>query len=244
MGGGGGFGFSQSSSKPKDLTPREFREQRGLVAGQLVNRIEGGGPTLGGPFAAPVTAAEQSGLDFLQGDVFGQGGLGAAQDAALRGALSGGEQNPFLSDAITAATRPLIENEQLNELRSRALFTGAGQKIQNSSAFTEDRTRSLRDTERAIGDISTNLSFQDVIRRTEQRLQAVNLANARFAEQREAITSLALPRLVEQFGLDGANEELRRRITSMEDALTELGNLSSPTVANESQSISVSGNVS
>ena len=45
---------------------------------------------------------------------------------------------------------------------------------------------------------------------------------------RESISTLALPRLVEQFGLDKANEEMGRRIAAIENATAALGNLSSP----------------
>jgi len=171
--------------------------------------------------------------------VFSLDGLGADQEAAIRQALSGGEQNPFLDQAIASATRPLTNNAELQELQDRAFFTGAGQKIQGSSAFTAQRRRGLDDLERNIADVSTNLSFADLIRRTEQQLQAVNLANEIFSNQRETITALALPRLIEQFGLDQANEELRRRITAAENALTELGNLSSPTVGQQSSGFAV-----
>lgn len=232
----GSLGIGTSSSKPKDLTPREFKSQRGLVSSELAGRAQGGGPTIDGPFAAPVTGAEQFGLDQLQQGVFGVGGIGQAQDDFLRNAIAGGEDNPFLQDTINAATRPIIENAQLRELQDRALFTGAGQKIQGSSAFTEDRTRSLRDTERAVGDIASQIAFQDFERRTRQQFEATELATARFQEQRETIATLALPRLVEQFGLDKANEEMARRITAMENALTELGNLSAPTIGNKSKS--------
>jgi len=234
MGGG-----AKSSSRPKDLTPKEFRLKRGFVADNLVNRAEGGGPENNGPFASPVTRAEQFGLDSLQEGVFGASGLGADQDAAIRNALSGGQENPFLQDTINAATRPIIENAQLRELQDRNLFTGAGQKIQSSSAFTEDRARSLNDTQRQAFDVASQIAFQDYERRTRQQIEAVTLANNRFAEQRESIAALALPRLVEQYGLDGANAEINRRFTAMENALTELGNLTSPTVGNKSDSFSL-----
>ncbi len=233
------LGFSSSSSKPKDVTPKEFKKFRGFVGNTLFSNALGGGPQLTGPFTADITGAEQRGLDVLDQGVFSLDGLGADQEAAIRQALSGGEQNPFLDQAIASATRPLTNNAELQELQDRAFFTGAGQKIQGSSAFTAQRRRGLDDLERNIADVSTNLSFADLIRRTEQQLQAVNLANEIFSNQRETITALALPRLIEQFGLDQANEELRRRITAAENALTELGNLSSPTVGQQSSGFAV-----
>jgi len=232
----GSLGISGSSSSPRDVTPRIFKDERGFVIEQLKDRIQTGGPQITGPFAVDIGDAEQRGLDVLEQNTFGKGGLANAQEGAIRSALAGGEQNPFLDEAITAATRPLIEGAELQELQDRAFFTGAGQLIQGSSAFTAQRRRGLNDLQRNIGDVSSSLAFADVIRRTEQRLEAVNLANSIFSNQRETITALALPRLIEQFGLEEANEELRRRFTVTENALTELGNFTAPTIATDTNS--------
>ncbi len=223
-----GGGGSSASSKPKDLTPEEFVAKRGLVADTLSNTIQGGGPQITGPFAAPVSGAEQFGLDKLQAGVFREGGLGAAQDDFLRGALSGGQQNPFLQETIDAATRSFTENAQLEELRDRAMFTSGGQKLQGSSAFTEDRLRDMRDKQSQVADTASQIAFQDHALRAQQQIEAAALVNARFSEMRESISTLALPRLVEQFGLDKANEEMERRIAAIESATAALGNLSSP----------------
>lgn len=232
-------GFSESKSKPKDLTPREFKAQRGFIADLLNQRAQGNVGTIEGPFAAPITAAEQAGLNSLNESVFGASGLGAANDAFLKDALAGGQQNPFLQETINAATRPILEDAALQELRDRAQFNLSGQKIQGSSAFAEDRQRSLRDTERTVGDVASQISYQDFARRTQAQLEASALSNARFQEQRDAITTLALPRLIEQYGIDGANQEMARRMASIEQAIGMLSQLTTPTPVQESSSLSV-----
>lgn len=223
----GGFGFSQSKSKDKarDLTPREFVAQRGFVADELRDRAAGNVRGIEGPFAAPLQGPELRAFEDFNANAFGQAGLGAAADAQLRATLGDPQANPFLQEVINAAVRPLIQNEQLNELRSRANFTGSGQKIQSSSAFVEDRNRSLRDTERQIADVGAQIAFQE----RQNQLAAVSLANDRLAEQREGIAQLALPRLIEQFGIDKGNEELARRFQVIEAALTNLASLTTPT---------------
>ena len=217
-----------SKNKPRDLTPVEFKNQRGLVADSLVDTIEGRGPKIEGPFVAPLTGGERTGLDALKFGAFAEGGLGSDQEAALRAALTGGQENPFLQDAIQSSSRAVLQNAELEELRDRALFGTAGQKLQGSSAFTEERVRDVGNTEQTIANIATELSFADVQRRSRERLEAAALTNARFAEQRQTIETLALPRLVEQFGLDKANEEAARRIKAIEEAIALLGELGSP----------------
>ena len=224
IGGGGSSGKSSS----KDLTPWEYANQRGFVADTLRNTAEGGGPQIEGPFAVPVSGAEQFGLDKLQSNVFRKGGLGAAQDKFLMGAMDGGQQNPFLQETIDAATRSVMKNAELEELRDRALFTSGGQKLQGSSAFVEDRLRDIGNTQQQVGDIAARIAFEDHAPRVKAQLEAAALVSARFTEMRESISTLALPRLVEQYGLDAANEEAERRIAASENAIAALGNLSSP----------------
>ena len=193
-----------------------------------MDTIQGRGPKIEGPFAVPVTGAEQFGLDELQANAFRKGGLGDAQDEFLKGAMSGGQQNPFLQETIDAATRSVLKNAELEELRDRALFTSGGQKLQGSSAFVEDRLRDIGDSQQQVGDIASQIAFEDHALRMRQQIEAAALVDARFAEMRETISTLALPRLVEQFGLDKANEEAERRIVAIENAIAALGNLSSP----------------
>lgn len=225
-----GAGGGSSKSRARDATPTLFKRERPFVLSQLKRQIGGNVPGLEGPYVAPLSQGELTGLDALQANVFGDAGLGAAQDAYLDQVLTQTGENPFLQATIDAAIRPVIENAQLQELRDRSAFTGAGQKIQGSSAFAEDRANAVRDTERTVGDIASQIAFQEFENRRQQQLQAVELANSRFAEQRQAISALALPRLVEQLGIDRANEELVRRFQVMERALSQLVQLASPRI--------------
>lgn len=229
-------GGSSSRSRSRDATPKIFKKQRERILEQLNQRIDGNVPSVQGPFIAPVSAGEQAGLDALQANVFGDTGLGAAQDQYLTQTLTQSGENPFLQATIDAAIRPILENAQLQELRDRSAFAGAGQKLSRSSAFAEDRANAVRDTERAVGDVAAQLAFQEFENRRQQQAQAVELANSRFAEQRQAISTLALPRLVEQYGIEKGNEEMVRRFNVIEAALNQLAQLASPRVVTLSSS--------
>lgn len=231
---------SKSSSKSIDLTPKQYKKQRQLVADEYVGRIGGKVAGLEGPFVAGLTDGEQSALGQFQQSAFGGGGLGAAADQQLLDTLSG-KTNPFASQAIDAAITPILRNAELQELRDRALFTGAGQKIQGSSSFSEDRARSIADTERNVGDVAAQVAYQTYQQERQNQLQAVSLANARFAEQREGIATLALPRLIEQLGIDRGNEEMLRRFSVIENALQSLAQLTQPTLGTKSSSSSEGG---
>ncbi len=231
--GGSAGNFSQSSSKVKDYTPREYKALRGTVVSALQNRFRTGGPAIDGPFVAPITGDEQQALEQYRANEFDPNGVGAAADAQLKATLGDPNSNPFLKAMIDAAIRPVTQNAQLQELRDRANFTQSGQKIQGSSAFQENRNNAIRDTEQQVADIGTRLAFAE----RQNQLEAVNLANSRLAEQREGITALALPRLIAQYGIDAGNKELQRRIGVMEEALNLMVQITQPNLAGTSKSL-------
>lgn len=231
---------SESRSTAVDLTPGKYKKQRGLVADELESRILGNVRGIEGPFVAQLTPEELSALGSFKANAFDPGGVGAAVDKQLTDTLTG-VSNPFMAQAIDAAINPILKNAKLQELRDRALFTGAGQKIQSSSAFTEDRANSIAETERNVGDVASQIAFQTYQQERQNQMQAIQLANLRFAEQREGIATLALPRLIEQLGIDKGNAELQRRFAVIESALELMAKLTSPTIGYNSSSTSSSG---
>jgi hypothetical protein len=237
---GGSGQTSESKSKAIDLTPKQYTKQRGFVAEQLRNRASGNVAGIEGPFVAGLSDQELNALGSFEANAFGPGGVGAAADQQLMDTLAG-KENPFAAQAIDAAINPILRNAKLQELRDRAMFTGAGQKIQSSSAFTEDRTNAISETERNVGDVASQIAFQTYQQERQNQMQALQLANLRFAEQRQGIATLALPRLIEQLGIDKGNEELQRRFAVMEDALKNLAGLTTPTIGYNSSSQSSGG---
>lgn len=226
-----------SRSRQIDLAPKEYKKQRGFVADTLRDYVTGGGPKVEGPFTAAITPGETSALEQFRQNAFDPGGVGAAADAQLKATLGDPNSNPFLQAMIDAAQRPLIQSAQLQELRDRANFTGTGQKIQASTAFQENRNNAIRDTEQQVADVATRLAYEE----RQNQLQAATLANSRLSEQREGIAALALPRMIEQFGIDAGNKELQRRFQAMEQALTVLANLTQPSMSTRSFGWNVAG---
>lgn len=288
---GGSGGGGSRSSKPKDVTPTEFVGLRPDVADEIRNLFAtGGGPGFAGSTTAPVSGTEQdilarinaatqpsdattAGQNFLQQLIEG-GGInlpGLTDVQGIQGGTPTGQANPFLAQAIEAAQRPLVENFQdIVAPALRAEFTGAGQQIQGqgSSPFQEAAARAQSGLASAMGDIGTNLAFQDFAQRqalgsqefqqlrdlitsqeltgrqqdlqaqtTERQQQLEGVAQAANIDRQQLegllanLEAQALPRLVEQLGVDRGLEEFRRRQDQFLQALQMAAQVSSPTVA-------------
>lgn len=238
---------------------------------------QGGGQVAPGPFAAPITGAEQqllgqvqqqatqpsaaaqAGQSFLQQLLSGQG-QGLTTVGEMGAGTPQGQENPFLAQAIQTAQRPVIQalTEDIAPAL-RAQFTTAGQQIQGqgSSPFQLAAARAQSGTADALGDIATNLAFQDFAQRqqlgsqefqqarglqTQQELQgrqqqldavsqASNLDRAQLENVLAGLEAQALPRLVEQLGIDRGLEEFRRREAQLLEAIQTAGTLASPNIA-------------
>jgi hypothetical protein len=198
------------------------------------------------------SGAMQAGQGFLQQLLGGQ--LPSA--TAMQGGTPTGEVNPFLAAAIDAAQRPLIENFQdVVAPALRAQFTGAGQQIQGqgSSPFQMAAARAQGGLASAMGDIGSQMAFADLAQRQQlgsqefqqardlmtrerqQQLEAVPVASGVDRAQLENLLAnleaQALPRMIEQLGIDQGIEEFRRRQAQLMQAISMGGQLGSPTVA-------------
>lgn len=253
------FGSSKSKSTPQDMTPEAFKALAGPVAAQLRNLFStGGGPTFEGvptvasgnnPFAAPVGQNESDILARLMGNLdASSASTGASRDLLTRtmsGAFLPGADgaNPFLGAAIEAAQRPLIEAFQREIIPNlRTSFTRAGQFIQpgQSSPFEEAAAIASSGLANSLADIGTKIGFQAFdAERGRQQTAATQLPQIEQAEIESTINVLqqqALPRLVEQFGIDRGLEEFRRRVDVLLQALGIGAGAAAPTVANASKS--------
>jgi hypothetical protein len=96
----------------------------------------------------------------------GLGGLGATASGAF---LSG---NPFQQQMIQAATRPIMQQFEEQTLPGIASgFSGAGRY--GSGAMERALGRATESTARAIGDVSTNIAFQDYGAERGRQQQAI-----------------------------------------------------------------------
>ncbi len=226
------FGTSKqsSSSTPVDLTPKAFKQLQGpfadvlrqLIGGGDTGTVEGGIPLAEGPFAAPVGTGEQTLLDQLMAKASG-GSTSVSQD--LLSSTAGGEflqENPFLQSQIEIAQRTSLQG--LEELLTRVLpgrFTQAGQFTQpeGTSAFDRAAAIATRGVAQSNADIAGQLAFQGFeSERGRQQEAAIALPQVSEAEVNTLISNLqaqALPRLIEQLGLEAGTEAFNQQINAL-----------------------------
>lgn len=236
------FGGSESTpgqpGQVVDVTPSQFTALRGPVADALRGLItSGGGPAAPQPNVAPITGLEEQ----LVGATTQQALNPFLQQAqAVLGETLGGqflspESNPFLRESIGEATRPLIETfERVTDPSLRAAFTRAGQRIQPgaSSPFDVARNQAVQDLLREVGGVSTSLTAQNFARERGLQLGAVDqagqLGQAQIQQLIQGLQAAALPRLIEDLGVQRGLQEFQNRINTLLQSLGIAGDLSSP----------------
>lgn len=243
------FGGSTSTSKPKDLTPPEFTALRGPFADvikQLLGQAPGNpltgipsfGAATGQPNVAPIGANEQTLLDRLMSEGAGRTDL---LNQTLGGQFLPGQSgtNPFLQAAIEAAQRPTFQG--LEEVLSRTLpgrFTQGGQFVQpqGSSAFDRAAAIASRGASQAAADIATNLSFGVHEAERGRQQEAIGLSQAEVETSIQNLQAQALPRLIQDLGIERGMAEFQSRIQAILQALQLAGGAAAPVVANEGKS--------
>jgi hypothetical protein len=251
------FGGSEqeSSSTPQDMTPDQFaglRTQLGSILSQIMggtaqdaqgNPIEGGAagggvqqfldllaPARGGPNTAAVGANEQTLLNRLMGS-------GSGSRAYLDDVLSGEyarRGNPLLQQYIQAAQRPTMQ--ALEDTLTRSLpgqFTRAGQNVNpgRSSPFDMAAARAFEASANTAGDIATEIGFQAHEGERNRMQQAVQLDQQQVNQMMQNLQAQALPRLIEQHGMDAGMREYQTRVQTMLTLLQTLQTFTSPNVA-------------
>lgn len=242
MGGlvGGLFGSKGTPSQIIDTTPEAFANLAGPVAQGLTSLFSsGGGPAFPGPFSAPLGGQEQT----LLGNIFGQVQQpGAGAQAAMpllqqiiSGQFMSPQSNPFLAQSIASAQRPILEQFQEQVMpRLQAEFTRAGQFIQPQGSSPFDRSSALasRGLANALGDVSTNLTAENFAAERARQLPAAQLAAGLDAQQLQStlqgLQAAALPRMIEDLGIERGMQEFQRRVQVLLQALGAAGTLAQP----------------
>lgn len=239
----------QSSSTPKDMTPEAIKglqqpfanAEAGLIGGgSSLSGIPNYNPATGAVPGAPVGGNEQQLLGLLQGQ---------SLDPTIRDYLSktiqgnylpgGSGSNPFLSEAISAAQRPTLQG--LEETLSRTLpgrFTQAGHftNPQGSSAFDRAAAIATRGAGQTMGDIATKISAANYETERGNQQQAVQLSHQDMQATVSNLQAQALPRLIQQYGIDQGLQLFQTRVDSLLKALATITQTPLQTVANSSQS--------
>lgn len=252
---GGSRQSTSSTSTPVDATPPSLIALRQPFADVLTSLLGGAGtqrfneqtkqnetvtsnplagiPTYTGPTTAPVSGPEQALLTALQGLGGGQGS-GLLADT-IAGKFTNPASNPFLNDYIKAAQRPTLEG--LTETLTRALpgrFTAAGQftQPQGSSAFDRAAAIATRGAANALSDIATNIGTNAYTSERNIQNQGIALGQQEVATTIQNLQAQALPRLIEQYGLDVGLQQFRDRLSALLSILGVASGSVRPNVAN------------
>lgn len=228
------FGGSKqkSNSEPTLLAAAPYADLRGPVTSVAKNLLSGGADPLGGipsfgsDFSAPIGPGETQLLQLLTGM---QGGAGSD---LLRNTAAGQfvdpNTNPFLKSYIEAAQRPTLRG--LEETLTRALpgrFTAAGQFVQpqGSSAFDRAAAIATEGAAKAVGDIATNIGFGAYESERGRQQQTIQLGQQEVQTVINNLQAQALPRLIQQYGIDQGVQEFRTRLNALLQVLATAGQL-------------------
>lgn len=240
---GGSSQNTQSSSTPTDLTPAPFKALQKPFANVLQGLLSGGAgsplagiPDYIGQTTAPVTGPEQALLTSLQGLVGGVGSNLLADTAA--GKYTDPSTNPFLKAYIEAAQRPTLEG--LANTLSRTLpgrFTAAGQFVQpqGSSAFDTAAALASQSAGNVLKDIASNIGFGAYEAERGRQNQAIQLGQDEVKTIISNLQAQALPRLIQQYGLDVGLQEFNTRLNALMQILGIAGGVTRATPAQVSQ---------
>lgn len=243
------FGGSKSTKKPVDVTPPEIAGLRSPFADAMKTLLGGSGapasmagiPEFEGPLAAPMAPGEEAALSTLSADDPLQAARRSTLEATLRGDyLPGGPgSNPFLDAAIRAAQRPTLEG--LTEALDRSLpgrFTQAGQFVdpRGSSAFDRAAAIATRGATQEMGDIATRMSSGNFEAERGRQMQAVQLGQEEVNTMVTNLQAQALPRLIQDMGLERGREEFQKRLNALLQSLSIITQTPLQTVASKEKS--------
>lgn len=237
------FGGSNqtSSSAPVNMTPAPDAALQAPLANTLQTLMTTGGPTYTGPLTTPATANENTLLQQLM--TTDPTAPGSPTSTLLNNTLNGTyltpQSNPFLQAAITAAQRPTLEG--LDQTLTRDLpgrFTQAGQSVQpqGSSAFDTAAAIASRGTANALGDIATNMSYQNYNDERNRQQAAIPMSQQQVATTIQNLQAQALPRLIQENGIDRGLQLFQQQSQQLLSILGLTAQVAAPVVANSSTS--------
>lgn len=231
-------------------TPGQLTGGTPGTMGTNPNNILGGIPYYQGPLVAQMTPQEKALLAKLGGQTSNpNGGTGSDASNYLLDVIGGNYlpgqpgANPFMDAAIREAQRPTMEG--LTETLTRDLpgrFTSAGQMIQpqGSSAFDRAAAIASKGATDAMAGIATNMSFQGYeSERGRQQDAAKSMPGVTRQEVDTTIESLkaaALPRLIQDLGIERGIEEFNNRVNNLLTTLGIAGGVTRPVIAQEGKS--------
>ncbi len=201
-----------------DVTPDEFLGLRQPIAGALEGLLGGTGPT--GALTAPLGSTEQTFLDRLTSAQPVSSGINVSGELDVQ-ALIRNAQRPFL-EGFKDITLPRLQRG----------FTAAGQFVQpqGSSPFDQAAALAGRDVSNQLAGIATSLAPIGEQLKLQQGQQKLQLSQADLEQTLTSLRAAALPRLIEDLGIERGLAEFDRRTRATLNAVAVAGPLSSPQV--------------
>lgn len=252
---------SKATSTPINFTDSSLQGLNPILAAALKTTLgsfsgqqtNAGNPGTATPTPqAPVTGQEQDILNSIGSSVGG----GTARAGYINDVLSGkylptgDNSNPFVSAAITAASRPALD--ALTQTLTRDLpgrFTANGQMIQSntngqggSSAFDRAAALATQSTSNMLTDIASKIGSDAYTNERNQQTQAASLDQNEVNTAINALSASALPRLIQQNGLDQGLALFQQQTQNLLALLKTIGAVGSPTLANQSESTATKEN--
>lgn len=222
------------------LSPDLANSLRQLL-GSFASQNTNAGNPLTGSTATPqagMTGQEQSLLSTIGHQV----GPGTDSAGYIKNVLGGNYMpgqpgaNPFFDAAVRAAQRPTLEG--LQETLSRSLpgrFTANGQFTQpntgdqgGSSAFDRAAAIATRGAANAVGDIATNMGNTAYGAERQNQNVAAGLDQAQVDQTIKGLQASALPRLIQQNGLDQGLALFQQQTSNLLDILKTIGAVQAP----------------
>ncbi len=263
-------GSNSSFSNSFDLIPAEFAALRPQFADffqsalpQLQTLLQGFQNPADQPggldrFRTALTSGEFQGIDQLRNQAEG---LSENEQLSqeligqrLRGDFLDPNKNEALRDLIGFTTKNI--NQQFNDqdLERRSLFARAGQSLPQSSPFAVAQATGNQGRLDAIGESTAQAIFGTIEAERGRQTNAIEQARANsrgiFERSQASLQAQALPRLVDDLGIERGLQEFQSRLAALTQALGFGTGLVSPTVGvnagseGKTSSISKQGGIS
>lgn len=240
---------SQSTSTPTNFTDPSLRGLSPDLSSSLrtlLGQYGTSGPQYGGQTSASITGNETSLLSNINSQVAPGNDASSYIKSVLGGNYLPGSpnQNPYLAQAITAAQRPVLDN--LTQTLTRDLpgrFTQGGQFIQantgdngGSSAFDRAAAIATQSAANMSTDIAAKIGSDAYTNERQNQNTAAQLDQTQVQTTINALQAEALPRLIQQYGLDQGTKLFQTSTQALLQLLGQIGQVQAPTLANTSQS--------
>ena len=257
-----GAGSSKQKGQGFDLTPGEFQDLRGPLRDFFLGQL----PGLADAFSFTDVRDQEGGLDRLRTPLSGEEflnidrlqqqaeGLSPNEQAAedllgrrLRGEFFDPAENDALRDVIRFTTANINDTFNAQDLQQRSLFARAGHRLDASSPFATAQAISNVGRVDAIGENTANLLFGNLQSERQRQTEAIEQQRANslgiFQRSQAALEASALPRLIDDEGIDRGLAEFQSRLAAISNVLNTASGLAAPTSSQSSSGSSKNAGV-